>query len=355
MLQLLRYYYLQHFFPYDPLGSWLRHSIKSVLACLIAATISLYLMNAMALWIFIPVLVYMFIVDADQSLKQRLLLISGAGVASTVAAVAISLLSFSLLAQYALFLLIVFIGIYVSHNGVNAGKIGVMAILFSMMAFAYHIQINQLLQLAVYLTAGTLICLGVTLFIWPHPVSAQIRKNFDVGIFMMTRYICIVLSDVVRGSSNVKECSQREKLLLNVQQTLNVLVKSEDENSVLRNIMLQFNLLIQRSILVENSLKGLTVRVLLVGPLPRLQIILDLLTPVMKRMRQQSATIANTQQLEQQIKLFAEEASNAQAQARKYITVIPRDYLQWSIVSYALQQFIEQLVKFNQAYAELQH
>ena len=352
MLNLIRFYYLKYFFPYDPLGAWLRHSVKACIACVIAAAISLYLMDAMAVWVFVPVLVFMFIIDVDQPLKKRIFLLLGAALASVLGAVLMALCSFSLWLQYAAFLVIVFGGAYASHYGVDQTKIGVMAILFSMLGFNLHLQ--QIPELLAFLALGLAICFSVIVFIWPEPIHKQIMRNIDVGVFILTRYICIVLSDVVRGSDDITERSTREKQLLNLQIQVNLLAELEYTNKDLLPTLKQFNVLIQKAVLVENSLQGLTERVLLVGPLPRLQNILDLLRPLFVQLRKQPRKSINTNELEQQIALFSEEAKKAEAQAHKYLAILPRDYLQWSVISYVLQQFVQQLEVFGKCYGELQ-
>ncbi len=353
MLQLLRYYYLKYLFPYDPLDSWLRHSLKACLACVIAGAISLYLMNPMAVWIFVPVLVFMFIIDVDQPLKKRIILLIGVALASVLGAVIMALCAFSLGLQYSVFLVIVFVGAYASHYGVDQTKIGLMGILFAMLGFANHLQLAQIPQLLAFSFLGLTICFSVLVFIWPQPLHKQIMRNLDVGIFILTRYICLVLSDVVRGSEDGMERSAREKQLLNLQIQVNVLARLEQEDTTFLPSLKQFNVLIQKAILVENSLQGLTERVLLVGPLPRLQIILDLLKPLLLHLRKQTTKPINITELENQIKLFSEEASRAQEQARKYLPLIPRDYLQWSVISYVLDQFVQQLETFSKSYQEL--
>ena len=354
MIQLLRYYYLKNFFPYDPLGSWLRHSLKACLACILAGAVSLYLMSAMAVWVFVPVLVFMFIIDVDQPLKKRILLLFGAALASILGAVIMALCSISIWLQYAVFLVIVFAGAYASHYGPDQTKIGVMAILLSMLGFANHLQMAQIPQLLALSGLGLAICFAVLVLIWPEPVHKQLTRNLDAGIFILTRYISIVLSDVVRGSDEGVARSTREKQLLNLQIQINGLSKLDTENKDFLACLKQFNLLIQKAILVENSLRGLTERVLLVGPLPRLQNIMDLLKPLLVKLREQPAKPIKIDELENQIKLFSEEANRAQEQAHKYLPLIPRDYLQWSVISYVLQQFVEQLEVFSKYYRELQ-
>ncbi|MSP53887.1 MAG: hypothetical protein EXR81_06555 [Gammaproteobacteria bacterium] len=353
MLPLLRYYYLKYLFPYDPLDSWFRHSLKACLACLIAGSISLYLMDPMTAWVFVPVLIFMFIIDVDQPLKKRIILLICAALASVLGALIMALCSFSLWLQYGVFLMIVFAGAYASHYGVDQTTIGLTGILFSMLGFSNHLQLTQIPQLLVFSFLGFAVCFIVLVFIWPEPLNKQIRRNLDVGIFILTRYICIVLSDVVRGSENGVECNAREKQLLNLQIQLNRLVKLEQSHNTFLPSLKQFNVLIQKTILVENSLQGLTERVLLVGPLPRLQIILDLLKPLLVHLRKQPTKPINIAELENQIKLFSEEASCAQDQAHKYLPLMPRDYLQWSVISYVLYQFLQQLEVFSKCYQEL--
>jgi hypothetical protein len=311
-------------------------------------------MSAMAVWIFVPVLVFMFIIDVDQPLKKRVLLLLGAALASILGAVIMALCSISIWLQYAVFLVIVFAGAYANHYGPDQTKIGVMAILFSMLGFAQHLQIVQIPQLLAFSGMGLTICLVVLVLIWPEPVHKQLRRNLDVGIFILTRYINIVLSDVVRGSDEGVARSTREKQLLNLQIQINLLSKLETDNKNFLACLKQFNILIQKCILVENSLRGLSERVLLVGPLPRLQNIMDLLTPTLIKLRQQPTKPIKIDDLENQIKLFTEEASRAQEQAHQYLPLIPRDYLQWSVISYVLQQFVQQLEVFSKDYRELQ-
>ena len=120
----LRFYYFRYIFPYDPTGTWLRHSLKTIIACLLTVPLVLYERNISAVWVFLPTMLFMLFMDTNASLNSRILTLLKMWGLAFITILLMTLISPWAWAKLMLFFIAIFVGAYLSNFGTKSNFIG---------------------------------------------------------------------------------------------------------------------------------------------------------------------------------------------------------------------------------------
>ena len=275
MKSYLRFLYYRYFFYNDPTKAWLKHSLKVVIATLLALLIALYKPSVLGIWLVFPTMLMMMLVDIGLVLHKRLVLIFLQGILAIIAIVVISCsLVWSHNGTYLILSLLVFIALYTGEKKPIYMRSSTLFIIFLLLALAKPMPVNYLGLASLYLLLSIIVSLVVMLLLWPLPLKQQITQSVTATTSILGRYIFVSLNDAIRGnySINIRYMIQ-EKLLL----SLIGLIKLEKTyqkikpNPGLVNAVNALNVAINQAISLENTLNNLPKQSFLCAPLTELQ------------------------------------------------------------------------------------
>jgi hypothetical protein len=275
MKSYFKFLYYRYFFYNDPTRAWLKHSLKVVIATLLATSIALYQPNVLAMWLVFPTMLMMLMVDISFVLQQRLMIIILQGL---LALIAVATISCALIwmheATYIILSLLVFIALYLGNIKPAYMRTSTLFIIFLLLALAKPIPIEHLAMLSLYLLISVILSLVVMLIIWPLPLKRQIAQLLTATTAMLGRYIFFSINDAIRGNYSLNFRYMIQERLLATFIILKKLEKTYQKvhpNHSLREAVNAVNIAINQAISLENTLNLLPRQSFLYAPLQELQ------------------------------------------------------------------------------------
>ena len=340
------YLYYRYLFYYDPTHAWFKQSLKVVIASVMAGAVTLYHPTSFVIWLVLPTVFFMLMVDITQTLRKRLLFITLQWLLASIALSGVSyLLTVSWVAACGFFLFMAFIALFIANQKPLYLRSCTAFLIYLLVALAKPIEFFSVDVAWFYLSIAFLISLIVTVSIWPLLLKDQIQHTLVATELILGRFIVVSINDAIRGNySVVIRQMVREKLLL--MQTslegLNANYQAQQVNAVLEQQLEQqlylLKDLIYKAIALENTFNNLPRQSFLFAPLDSIQQVAIQIKQLFTVLPMERATVLMTtrqaiQDLkttwEQQKKLIKE--SNAPS---------IQNLLQWSQVTYLLDRLL---------------
>ena len=273
-MKFFRFYYYTYLFRFDPSNTWFRHSIKILLATLLATIIAFFHLQMLDIWLILTTFLIMLMANVSLPLKARIKMLVQQWFIALVCVMLMLLLAKWLWLKTLAFLMIVFFSTLLIAYKPSKTPLAMIAIIFALLAMVKATDLSTLPTIVVYFIYVLGICLLITIFIWPERLAKQIENNTKTGVILLGRYLCYVIGDAALGNQIQHERNSLQKAMLNNENIVATLIKSYDaskQKTPLSPLSCHFKQLCYAAIALESSMQNLASRAYLRGPMRELQ------------------------------------------------------------------------------------
>jgi uncharacterized membrane protein YccC len=350
---------MRYFFPFDPTGAWFIHSLKSLLACLIAAGIAIYEYNSASLWIFFPTTVFVLTADINRSLLERMKFLLLLAATSVIVVVIMAFLFPWLYIKTAVFLFIAAVFCYIANKNESAATFSYAVIAFACIGYVFPSHKAHFEEEVLNFVLSISIALGVTFFIFPQRLDAQLKKQFHVTTQLLGRYVIFVLADSMRGNTDLKNRDESLQRLLDlhkrsqdIYEKINTEKVDEKKKKNIEKMLeiLRKNIYLATSI--ENAIFMLPEQALFRGPFAELYRLFRTLQKAFENIRTHQYDQFDQQTFEHDIKKIEVKFDDQLSISKETSVYVYWDYRQWRQMLFVLKQFASSLKTLNDALKE---
>ncbi len=273
-MKFFQFYYYTYLFRFDPSNTWFRHSIKILLATLLATIVAFFHLQLLDIWFILTTFLIMLMANVSLPLKTRIKMLIQQWFIALVCVMLMLLLAKWWWIKTLTFLVIVFFSTLLIAYKPNKTPLAMIAIIFALLAMVKATDLSTLPTIVVYFIYVLAICLLVTFFIWPERLAKQIENNTQTGIILLGRYLCYVIGDAALGNQIQRERSLLQQSMLNSEKILADLIRSyhaSEQTTQLSAVSSNFKQLCYAAIALESSIQNLASRAYLRGPMRELQ------------------------------------------------------------------------------------
>jgi uncharacterized membrane protein YccC len=344
-MKFLRYYYYKYFFFYDPTSSWFVHSLKALLATIIASLLAWVEHKLLGIWIVLPTLLFMLMVDVDQSYKKRFFSIITMSAVSFLFVLVLMLTVKWEWLNLTVYLLFAFVGCYLANVHSSLIKTILLTLVFGLLQLRFQSSVQLLPLVALNFLMSLCLVLFFSLVILPNTLATQVKHNIAVSLRNIVRYYIFILRDAAVGNHDVdnRELLQRHAIQQsnNLQAKVILCDKNKKINLIVAKTLQQ---LLHYAINVEASITRLSTRAYFGGPLQELDacanttrlVVLDAL----------NGNLAQSDLLQQKYSQLLTAIENQQKAINSNATFIQHDYQHWFNVAKCI-------CRFNETYLQL--
>lgn len=343
-MKYLRIYYYQFLFAYDPYKNRLKHSVKTVIAVLLALGVVLYERQLAAVWVVIPTLFCMMKSEVEIALRQRVTDLCVKWFIAFVVTLVMMLLNQHVWQMIGFFILLSLFGSYLSNFSQMVKQSVIITLLTALLAIRFHLGLADISLVAINYGLSLLILLVVTLVIWPNRLATQLTNAVPITMRSILHYYAVVINDAIMG--NTSRHHQNKKLQIAMKLVNKIETIEQQFCDVFKNTRYQQTVILLRQCLydvvsVEASLAHLTSRANMMGPYQTLQQYTNQLRVLY--LNETIFTISDIQPLQKTTEQLQNDIVHTQEQIRESVSALKHDYQHWRQVAYFIDKFNQSL------------